>query len=210
MLRRLTALALTATLTACVPAGEDGSGGDPIVDEDTGGTGGADTGNGGGDDAGGGGEQDTGGGGEADAGGGEEDTGDGADVPTDGAAMFTWLQSGEYESWPAESGVHGSTGPHGQVRTFINPTLEASLQGDAAEHPIGAASVKELYRNDAVFGWAVMVKTETGTGGDSWYWYEVFSTTDGSSPVADGNGVGLCAGCHSAGNDHVLTPYPLQ
>jgi cytochrome c553 len=207
MLRRLTAAALLATLTACVPAGEDGPGVDPNVGEDTGGSGGDDTG--GAQDAGG--EQDTGGG-EVDAGGGAQDAGGGpvADVPTDGAAMFTWLQRGEYEAWPAESGVHASTGPHGQVRTFINPTLESSLQAESAEHPVGAASVKELYRDAEVFGWAVMVKTQAGTGGESWYWYEVFSTTDGSNPVADGNGVGLCAGCHSAGVDSVLTPYPLQ
>ena len=42
---------------------------------------------------------------------------------------------------------------------------------------------------------------KTGTdsnGGKGWFWYEVTSTTDGSKPVATGNGVPLCLGCHAA------------
>ena len=36
----------------------------------------------------------------------------------------------------------------------------------------------------------------------------VLSTSDGSDPVAAGNGVALCAGCHSTGKDFVLSKYP--
>ena len=56
-----------------------------------------------------------------------------------------------------------------------------------------------------------MVKTDGDSQrGDGWFWYEITSTTDGSTPVASGNGVPLCFGCHFTGNDFVLTRYPLN
>ena len=136
------------------------------------------------------------------------------DVPTNGADVFRYLQAGSYLSLEAESAVHDSTGPHGQpgVRTFINAALAEGL-ANGGPHPVGAAAIKELYRSDGttLMGWAVSVKTDPDSaGGQGWYWYEVFSTTNGSNPVADGNGVGLCHGCHSGGQDYILTPYPLQ
>ncbi len=77
---------------------------------------------------------------------------------------------------------------------------------------MGAGIVKEMYDADRnLQGWAVMVKTAADSaGGKGWFWYEVTSTTDGSNPVAVGNGVPLCFGCHTAGSDYVLTEYPLQ
>ena len=65
--------------------------------------------------------------------------------------------------------------------------------------------------NGKLEGWAVMVKTQADSAnGKGWYWYEITSTTDGSSPVVSGNGVPLCFGCHFTGRDFVLTDYPLQ
>jgi hypothetical protein len=56
-----------------------------------------------------------------------------------------------------------------------------------------------------------MVKTqEESAGGKGWFWYEVVSTRSGSNPVAGGNGVQLCQGCHFIGKDFVLTNFPLQ
>ncbi len=56
-----------------------------------------------------------------------------------------------------------------------------------------------------------MVKTQADSArGSGWFWYEITSTTDGSSPVASGNGVPLCFGCHFTGEDFVLTGYPIQ
>ena len=134
------------------------------------------------------------------------------EVPTEGDALFAWLQAGNYLDYDAESAVHASTGPHGgDVRTFLNKTLYDSLAAGNATHPVGSAAIKELHDAGGVRGWAVEVKiAETGGGGDDWYWYENFSTTDNSNPVADGTGVGLCANCHSGGTDYVLTPWPLQ
>lgn len=129
--------------------------------------------------------------------------------PTDGAALEAWLMAGEYLDWPAESGVHPSTGPHfGGVRTFVNDALFASLQAGATEHPEGAAAVKELYgAGDEILGWSVEVKVQADSaGGDGWYWYEGYQ----GDVYADGIGAGICTGCHSGGTDYVLTPFPLQ
>ncbi len=129
-------------------------------------------------------------------------------IPTNSAQLLPWLMASYYTDWSAESDVHASSGPHGDVRTFINPELEMSLQAAAGEHPVGSAAVKELYSSGTLIGWAVMVKTQAqSAGGDGWYWYEKL----GNSVEADGNGVGLCTGCHSAGSiDLFRSPYPLQ
>jgi hypothetical protein len=128
--------------------------------------------------------------------------------PTQGGPLLTWLESGAYTSWAAESGLHASTGPHfGDVRTFVNDALDASLAAGNTEHPMGSAAVKELYGNGSnVRGWSVMVKTESGTGGDRWWWYERY---DGSV-FASSQGSNVCVPCHVDGNDFFQSPYPLQ
>ncbi|MCG5051552.1 MAG: hypothetical protein KA712_01205 [Myxococcales bacterium] len=125
-------------------------------------------------------------------------------VPTTAAALKTFLESGGYKTFKAEPMAHASTGPHGKVRTYVNASLAAALAAGGTNHPVGAASVKELFgSNDALRGWAVLVKTEAASnGGQGFYWYEIL---DGSV-VADGQGVGLCSSCHAAGKDYVLTP----
>ncbi|MDC0719679.1 hypothetical protein [Nannocystis bainbridge] len=130
--------------------------------------------------------------------------------PTDSAeALEAWLAGGAYRSWPSESQIHASSGPHGgNVRTFVNPALADSLAADT-EHLAGAASVKELYGSgtDAIVGYAVMVKLAPDSAeGDGWYWYERLDAT----VYADDTGVKLCTGCHAGGSDYVLTPWPLQ
>lgn len=134
-------------------------------------------------------------------------------VPTSGVDLFAWLQAGRYRGFAAESGVHASAGPHGGgVRTFLNDVLAESLAAGAAAHPTGAAAVKELYAADrtTLTGWAVEVKVQDeSAGGQGWYWYEVFSTTDGSRPI-EGLGNPVCTGCHAQGRDYVRIPFPLQ
>ena len=92
------------------------------------------------------------------------------------------------------------------MRAYLNPSLAASL-GEAEAHDVGAAAVKELYGSgDRVRGWAVAIKLDgSGSGGARWYWFEHF---DGRL-VADARGAPLCAGCHAAGRDFVLSPWPL-
>jgi hypothetical protein len=119
------------------------------------------------------------------------------------------VQEGSYLHWPAESGAHPSTGPHfGQVRTWVNPTLHASLEAGGSTHPVGSVAVKELYGDsgDTALGYSVMVKVSPGSGGDTWYWNETYN----GSVYASSVGAGLCTGCHADGADFILTPFPLQ
>ena len=131
--------------------------------------------------------------------------------------LFSYLQKGTYKNFAAkESSMHPSTGPHTKiglpVRVFLDPKMDASLRAGNASHPAGSGIVKEMYNaNGNLQGWAVMVKTGANSDdGKGWFWYEVTSTTDGSAPVAVGNGVPLCFGCHTIGKDFVLTGYPLK
>jgi hypothetical protein len=129
--------------------------------------------------------------------------------PTNGAELEVWLEAGEYLEWPAESGVHDSTGPHfGGVRTFVNDALYGSLDANATAHPEGAAAVKELYgAGGTVLGWSVMVKVQADSaGGDGWYWSERYQ----GNVYGEGTGDPSCTGCHGGGNDYVLSPFPLQ
>lgn len=134
-------------------------------------------------------------------------------VPASSAELFAWLQAGRYRAFAAESAVHTSAGPHGgSVRTYVNAVLEASLGSGNATHPAGSAAVKELFAPDrsTLTGWAVEVKLQDDSdGGRGWYWYEVFSTTDGSRPI-EGVGSAACTGCHAQGRDYVRIPFPLQ
>jgi len=138
-------------------------------------------------------------------------------VPTDLGDLFQYLQKGSYKSFAAqESDKHPSAGPHTKVglpvRVFMDPLIDASLAAGNTSHPLGSSIVKEMYDGEGdLQGWAVMVKTsEDSAGGKGWFWYEVTSTKSGSDPVAAGNGVQLCQGCHFIGKDFVLTGYPLQ
>jgi hypothetical protein len=138
-------------------------------------------------------------------------------VPVTKDKLFSYLKAGSYKSRAAkESGRHPSSGPHTKigwpVRVFLGPKIDASLKAGNASHPIGSSIVKEMYDGSGKLqGWAVMVKTSADSaGGKGWFWYEITSTTGGSKPVASGNGVPLCFGCHFTGRDFVLTEYPLQ
>ena len=137
--------------------------------------------------------------------------GDSGGVPTSSDDLFKWLQAGKYKSWSKESAIHTSIGPHDDVLTYINSSLEDSLKGEPAAHPAGAAAVKELYKEGKQYGWAVSVKIQPDSArGQGWYWYEVVSMTDGSKLMGAGLGVPLCWGCHSPGKDFVLSKYPLE
>lgn len=132
-----------------------------------------------------------------------------APVPTTPDALFAFLQSRIYTEYARESAPHASVGPHSTVRTFVNDALFDSLTAGNSTHPVGAAAIKELHGGDGVSGWAVSVKIAAGNSTNSWYWYEVFSTTNGDDPI-EGIGFSGCANCHKAGEDHFLSSFPLQ
>jgi len=129
-------------------------------------------------------------------------------IPTQSADLTVWLEANTYTSWPAESRPHASDGPlFGTVRTFLNPTLLDSLTLDAPEHPIGAATIKELYgTSETIQGYSVMVKVAAGSTGDAWYWFETYQ----DRLYADARGASLCVDCHATGSAFILTRFPLQ
>ena len=138
-------------------------------------------------------------------------------VPVSLDKLFKHLQGADYRKFAAvESGPHPSRGPHTKfglpVRVYLDPKLDASLAAGNASHPAGSAAVKEMYDESGnLQGWAVMVKTgEDSANGQGWFWYEITSTTSASNPVAAGNGIPLCFGCHFPGKDFVLSDYPLK
>jgi hypothetical protein len=139
------------------------------------------------------------------------DAGAAVDVPVNEAELGEWLRAGRYASWAHESAIHPSKGPHGgDVRTYFNDVLVDARERKAGGLPRGAAAVKELIDEGRVGGWAVLVKTSSSSDdGDGFYWYETFGTEPGSSAIA-GQGHSTCTGCHAAGTDYVLTPFPLR
>ena len=136
------------------------------------------------------------------------------DIPLEERALFSYLQSGKYKSWKyQEKAVHSSTGPHENVRAFMNDTIGDSLKMGKKEHPKGSMIVKEQYdANGNSLGWAVMVKTGDKTDkGNGWFWYEALSDKDITKKAAIGNGVPGCVGCHtSSRRDMVLIPFPFK
>lgn len=155
---------------------------------------------------------DTGGDGgtQEDAGGDDGEGGDveGGEVPTDPAALATWLAGDKYANWVHEAEAHPTNSTHfGDVQTYFSPLLAASLQAGSSSHPVGSAAVKELYdeQTGELSGWSVSVKADgSATGGDAWFWYEF---VDDVEVVAD-FGEPSCTGCHASGTDFVKSSLP--
>lgn len=208
-------LAAILMLTACGTDAGDEETSDTTVDSDGGMTDDPSSGGGtNGDTA----EASTSDGGSGDSTTGDASTGDGdgdgdsgtpdcEEVPSERGALEAWLEQETYTAFAAESGPHESDGPHfGAVRTFVNSCMAASLDAGNAEHPLGSASIKELFgTGDAVQGYSVMVKVAPGTS-EGWYWYEGFNGT----VYGDGVDDGTCIGCHSSGQGGFRSPWPLQ
>ena len=99
-----------------------------------------------------------------------------------------------------------SAGPavHGDVKIFVNDKLDASMLAGNKTHPVGSMSVKELYKDNNLIGWALALKSKDDDGkGNGWYWYENLSITDNSKPIAASLGNNKCVGCHAVGNDFI-------
>lgn len=125
-----------------------------------------------------------------------------SEIPPQGhAALQGWLAEGHYLAWSCEPAPHPARPPgaHGANRICSNAALAASASGT---FPAGAASVKELYRESSITGYAVGIKLADGADTASWYWYEAV----GNSVYADGVNRGICTGCHAdAPRDFVFT-----
>ncbi|MBX7097462.1 MAG: hypothetical protein K1X89_07110 [Myxococcaceae bacterium] len=126
----------------------------------------------------------------------------GAPLDTSEAGLVAFFKTQGYRAWRAEAAPHPSAGPHsGQVRTFVNDALSASLQAGASSHPRGSVAVKELLdaAGTTLTGVAIDVKGEDGT----WVFLEGFAPSfTGYYYRGTQN---LCGNCHRAGQDFVLT-----
>lgn len=119
-------------------------------------------------------------------------------------ALTAFVKAGSYKTWKAEPAIHASTGPHGgNVRTYVNDVLYASLKAGNTSHPKGSIVVKELYGGgtSSLTGHAVDIKDEQ-TG--EWVFYEGFAPGY-SAPYYFRGTANFCASCHAPGLDYVLT-----
>lgn len=128
--------------------------------------------------------------------------------------MIDILTKQSFKEWLKEPSVHsaGSTSPHSRARTYFNDTLVESINAGNKEHKVGSISLKELYdATDQLKGYAAAIKIKEGSEKDSWYWYEVFSTSKFDDPDFEGVGLALCANCHGSSavsQDFVTTSLP--
>ncbi len=144
----------------------------------------------------------------ADVAAGDVDLGDPQRPPRGQASLEAWLAAGHHRAWRCETVVSPArlSGNHGRHRICQNDRLLASTDGS---YPVGAASVKELYRGgEAPAGFAVGLKVEEGEGTNTWYWYERIGAAT-ARPLADGLGPPQCAVCHvTAARDYVFFRAP--
>lgn len=127
--------------------------------------------------------------------------------------VFKWLAEKRYSNFVSDSRVHlsSSGAVHGDVKIFFNDKLAASMEAGNDTHPIGSMSVKELYKDGNLYGWALSLKTKEDDGkGNGWYWYENLSLTDGSKPVGASLGDPSCIGCHAPGKDFIRVDKLLK
>lgn len=123
---------------------------------------------------------------------------------TTASALTDFVKAGAYKTWKAEPAIHASTGPHGgNVRTYVNDVLYASLKAGNTSHPKGSIVVKELYGSgtSSLTGHAVDIKDDTS---GEWVFYEGFAPGYGSPYYFRGT-ANFCASCHAPGLDYVLT-----
>ena len=144
----------------------------------------------------------------------DDATGTGQQLPPQGLKLLLpWLTRRAYGAWQHQATVHESVGPHDHVREFFNDALYASLAMGLPSHPVGAAAVKEIYREDLKTqrGWAVALKLQADSdGGAGWYWFETL-TMDGSEGVyADGVGTLGCTKCHKKGTNMIKSAWPWK
>ncbi len=83
-------------------------------------------------------------------------------IPTTPEALHSWLLDGGHLQWTAETSVHKSTLGDGGARVFLNDALVDSLSAANTVHPVGSASVREMYEPDMVtpHGFGVLVKID--------------------------------------------------
>ena len=120
------------------------------------------------------------------------------------AGLIAFVRAGSYRTWKAEAAIHASTGPHGgNVRTFVNDVMHASLKAGNPTHPPGSIAVKELYGSGTttLTGYAIDAKAPNGT----WFFLEAFAPSYSNPYYFEGTS-NFCASCHAGGPDYYASP----
>lgn len=121
---------------------------------------------------------------------------DGTTIAATEAGIVAFLETDEHETWVKEPAVHRSAGPHDHVRSYFNDAYAAARRSSMLPMPVGATSVKEIYREgeETPYGYAVSIKTRDGDGADTWTWLESLGLPD---VAYFGVANPTCEGCHS-------------
>jgi hypothetical protein len=125
--------------------------------------------------------------------------------PGDSAQLADWLSARRYEGYTSEASVHASSGPHAYVKVFFDELLQGSLLAGEASHPVGSTAVKEMHdeENGPLTGWAVSIKLAENGVKEDWLWYQL--AVGARTPSVNKPGQAVCASCHQAGIDYVLS-----
>jgi hypothetical protein len=126
--------------------------------------------------------------------------------PLGGNEIMAWLEAGTYNDWHCQPAPHPASeqSPHTANRICNNDALYEARDGEDV-WPVGAASVKEVFRDNTIVAYAAYRKVDAEPGGDSWFWYE----GNRESVAIIGQGAEVCVGCHTAAaRDFVFTVVP--
>lgn len=129
---------------------------------------------------------------------------DGKTLTASKDGITAYLNSGDYRAWGKEPDVRDAVRAHGgRARSYFNAKYLQARRTGSYPMAVGAMSVKELYRDSSVYGYAVGVKTRAGSGAETWTWYE---TTGLPEVKYFGVANPTCEGCHGAdgGRDRSL------
>lgn len=132
---------------------------------------------------------------------------DGRSIAATKDGITAYVQAGEYRAWESEPAIRDAVRAHGgRARSYFNSKYAQARRGNTYPMPLGAMSIKELYSGTTVYGYAIGVKTQAGSGAQTWTWYE---TTGLPDVKYFGVANPTCEGCHAAdgGHDRSLTTF---
>lgn len=137
--------------------------------------------------------------------------------PATSGGLDAWMASSPWMGWTCEPAPREArpSSPHQTVRVCENDVLTtARAVGGTGDFPVGAAAVKEMYYQGAIWAVAIAVRGKPGIGGDSWFWWrKVLDGTETPAITHADYGDAFCAGCHAGaasggGRDFIFTSVP--
>ena len=137
----------------------------------------------------------------------------GAFTDTSPTGLLTKLQAdfrtnSGYRTW-AHNDVHWVPALKIFGASYLDATLTKSVAANATNHPVGVASVLELYADaggQLLNGWAVLAKASTAADASGWLSYEVQKTAGqfSGAPTVYALGAQACATCHTPAPAYII------